>query len=543
MAGTAIFREVDLSGFGYSGVSHVGHGHSASAQLVREEGTEDILVAKCVSLAALSPKDQQLAHQEVFLLQELCHPLIVSYHDSFVIDGTNILVILMEYCEGGDLRKLITTKSESGSHFSEDEVMAYFVQIVQALQYIHSVKVLHRDLKTSNIFLTTGADGQSIVKLGDFGISRVLEGTCDAAVTMVGTPYYMSPEVCRSEPYNWKSDVWALGCVLYEMCMLKHAFESSSLMGLVYKIVSDHYDPIPSFYSQELNDLLRQLLNKQANERPSVEELLSNPYVCRHVQRAGLFHPGGVASGQRGSPQRAPSARGMSLEAQPSSAGQKAFSLPPLSPGAFSVGPRTRLLVLASRIRHRLVANRMNWIATFADFDDRGDGALAPETMRGALAQLQLGLSMTEIGDLVDSLCEGPLVHLASFESKLVEATSLEAYQLGLSAKKLLEPIAAGVAPTLSRRDVQQRNVLDTANFVGALQELLPDVSAEQVDALLLLADKNQAGEIDYVRFSEEFASSPVAPGLELAPWPAWMGAPPPPPPLLGPPSPESPAQ
>ena len=81
-------------------------------------------------------------------------------------------------------------------------------------------------------------------------------------MTVVGTPYYMSPEVCRSEPYNWKSDVWALGCVLYELCMLKHAFESSSLLGLVYKIVSDHYDPIPDFYSRELNEIITRLLTK-----------------------------------------------------------------------------------------------------------------------------------------------------------------------------------------------------------------------------------------------------------------------------------------
>merc|ERR1719262_1231584 len=144
--------------------------------------------------------------------------------------------------------------------------------------------VLHRDLKTSNIFLVE-ASPTSMVKLGDFGISRVMEGTSDAAMSTVGTPYYMSPEVCRNEPYSWKSDVWSLGCVLYELCMLKHAFESASLLGLVYKIVSDHYDPIPSFYSQELNDLLRQLLSKTADARPSIDELLANPYVKAYVDK------------------------------------------------------------------------------------------------------------------------------------------------------------------------------------------------------------------------------------------------------------------
>jgi len=75
------------------------------------------------------------------------------------------------------------------------------------------------------------------VKLGDFGISKLLESTNEAAMTVVGTPYYMSPEVCENKPYTFKSDVWALGCVLYELCTLQHAFSASNLLGLVYKIV------------------------------------------------------------------------------------------------------------------------------------------------------------------------------------------------------------------------------------------------------------------------------------------------------------------
>jgi len=90
------------------------------------------------------------------------------------------------------------------------------------------------------------------VKLGDFGISRVLENTCEAAMTVVGTPYYMSPEVCENKPYTYKSDVWALGCVLYELCTLKHAFSADNLLGLVFKIVREKNEPIPKTFSPEL---------------------------------------------------------------------------------------------------------------------------------------------------------------------------------------------------------------------------------------------------------------------------------------------------
>lgn len=117
-----------------------------------------------------------------------------------------------------------------------------------ALEYVHGRRVIHRDLKSQNIFLT----GNYTIKLGDFGISRVLENTNAAAQTVVGTPYYMSPEACQSNPYTSKSDVWSLGCILYELCALEHAFKADNLLGLVFKIVQEEPAPIPSHYSSDL---------------------------------------------------------------------------------------------------------------------------------------------------------------------------------------------------------------------------------------------------------------------------------------------------
>jgi NIMA (never in mitosis gene a)-related kinase 1/4/5 len=103
------------------------------------------------------------------------------------------------------------------------------------MDYVHSRKILHRDIKSQNIFLTKA----NTVKLGDFGISKVLDSTMDHANTVQGTPYYMSPEVCQNKPYTYQSDIWALGCILYELCTLKHAFHAENLLGLVFKIVQD----------------------------------------------------------------------------------------------------------------------------------------------------------------------------------------------------------------------------------------------------------------------------------------------------------------
>jgi serine/threonine protein kinase len=181
----------------------------------------------------------------------------------------------MEYCEVGDMSHFIKKKKAKGEVFTEDEILNWFIQIAISLEYIHGRKVIHRDIKTSNIFLT----GNGTVKLGDFGISKVLENTNEAAMTVVGTPYYMSPEVCENKPYTFKSDVWALGCVLYELCTLEHAFGADNLLGLVYKIVKGNYESIPDHYSQDMKDLVGMILNKDDSKRPSVQEILLAPYL------------------------------------------------------------------------------------------------------------------------------------------------------------------------------------------------------------------------------------------------------------------------
>lgn len=149
-----------------------------------------------------------------------------------------------------------------------------------ALEYIHGRKVLHRDIKSSNIFLT----GNNTVKLGDFGISRVLENTWDVAQTCVGTPYYMSPEVCENKPYTYKSDVWSLGWVIYEIWSQEHAFSADNLLGLVYKIVQDKQKPIPDCYSEDLKKIVSVLLMKDSDKRPLVSELLMNPFIKNKMQ-------------------------------------------------------------------------------------------------------------------------------------------------------------------------------------------------------------------------------------------------------------------
>ena len=175
----------------------------------------------------------------------------------------------------------IKTCKEKGQRFPEDLILNWFLQIVFALKYIHTHKILHRDLKTSNLFLCSNG----VVKVGDFGISRILHGTLESAETIVGTPYYMSPEVCQNKPYSFKSDIWSLGCILYELCTLEHAFKANNLLGLVYKIIQEKQDPIPDCYSPDLQRLLNSLLLKNSGVRPSLDKLLTLSFMQKVLRK------------------------------------------------------------------------------------------------------------------------------------------------------------------------------------------------------------------------------------------------------------------
>nr|KAG5707857.1 hypothetical protein BaRGS_031588 [Batillaria attramentaria] len=181
---------------------------------------------------------------------------------------------------GGDLDGKITEYKKKGKSFEEKTVLDWTVQLMMALQYMHSRRVLHRDLKTRNIFLKN-----NMVKIGDFGISRILMGTTDMASTFTGTPYYMSPEVLKHEGYNSKSDVWSVGCILYELCALDHAFNGQGLMGVMYKIVEGEPPALPKKYSKELNGVFRKILTKEPDLRPSAHEVLKHPYITHHISK------------------------------------------------------------------------------------------------------------------------------------------------------------------------------------------------------------------------------------------------------------------
>lgn len=176
-------------------------------------------------------------------------------------------------------------KNAKGKHFPEVQILDWFVQMCLAIMHCHGLKTLHRDLKSQNVFLTS----KNFVKLGDFGIAKVLAHTVDKATTVVGTPYYLSPEIIQGKPYSFASDIWSLGVILYEMCALKPPFNAGSLAGLGMKIISDPVPPIPSQYSPELGKLLSHLLEKSPAKRPNIKEVLSKQYLISSYRNSPTF--------------------------------------------------------------------------------------------------------------------------------------------------------------------------------------------------------------------------------------------------------------
>lgn len=170
--------------------------------------------------------------------------------------------------DGGDLLQMIEKMKKQRSKMSEKQVWSYLVQIVRGLKALHDLKIVHRDIKCANIFLTK--DG--VVKLGDLNVSKVSKS--GLMKTQTGTPYYASPEVWKDKPYDYRSDIWSLGCVLYEMVTLLPPFRATSMQGLAAKVTKGIYDPISSTYSSDLSMVIRGCLQVAPSARFSCDKLL-----------------------------------------------------------------------------------------------------------------------------------------------------------------------------------------------------------------------------------------------------------------------------
>ena len=201
----------------------LGKGAFGSVYLVKRNIDGQEYAMKRVKIIQLSEKEKENALNEIRILASLNHKNIIGYNEAFFDEISRTLNIVMEYANDGDLSRKIKYNLKNGLIFREDVIWDYLIQILEGINYLHENKIMHRDLKSANLFLMENGT----VKIGDLNVSKISE--MGIAYTQIGTPYYASPEIWMDKSYNYKSDIWSIGCILYELCMLKPPFGGKSI--------------------------------------------------------------------------------------------------------------------------------------------------------------------------------------------------------------------------------------------------------------------------------------------------------------------------
>lgn len=255
---------------GYQIVRLIGRGSFGKALLVRDkEGKQRVM--KVIDLQQASERRRQQAPMEAELMQRLAHRYVVRFHESFRED--NAFVIVMDFFSGGDLRQQVKTARSKNHSIPEATLVRWMTQGFIGLKHIHGQDIIHRDLKSENLFL----DGDlQHLQIGDLGIACALQApaTVQLESNVVGTPYYLSPETCSMGIHSKASDLWAMGCVLYELTALKLPFYAPTLHELLQDIARKRAPPLPSTYSHELAESYGSIMSQNRNKRPSCREVL-----------------------------------------------------------------------------------------------------------------------------------------------------------------------------------------------------------------------------------------------------------------------------
>ena len=243
-----------------------------------------IYAIKQVRIDKLKEKDKENALNEIRILASVTSPYIIGYKEAFYDEKSSNLCVVLEFADGGDLTSKIKQNLKVKSRFKEIDVWSFAFQLLRGLQKMHSHKILHRDIKSANIFFS-----KDVAKLGDLNISKLLKE--EFAMTQTGTPYYACPEVWSEEPYGPKGDVWSLGIVLYEMCCFEPPFKAKEFKGLYKKIMAGDYSRLPVVYSNNLGYLIGRCLVVDSKKRASVDELLEmnefKVFAKKEVELAG----------------------------------------------------------------------------------------------------------------------------------------------------------------------------------------------------------------------------------------------------------------
>ena len=257
----------------------LGKGSFSSVYLVKRKKDSKIYALKSVFLEKLSKKQQENSVNEVRILASIHNQNVISYKEAFWDDSSNTLNIIMEYADDGDLLTKIKQMKQEKVYFEEEKIWDYAIQIIQGLKSLHDKNIIHRDLKSENIFLFKK---NSLCKIGDMNVSKVLKEKL--LRTQTGTPYYASPEVWMNKPYSFKSDLWSIGCVIYEMCELRTPFNGKDMDELFVNICLNKTKRISEKYSEELWLMIKKLLEVNVEKRYDCNQFLQSDIVKNKIR-------------------------------------------------------------------------------------------------------------------------------------------------------------------------------------------------------------------------------------------------------------------
>ena len=252
----------------------LGKGSFGSVYLVRRRQDNKIYALKTVIL-----EEQENSVNEVRILASVNHPNVIGYKEAFWDDEKSSLNIVMEYADDGDLHSKIEKMKKEGGFFNEPLIWSYAIQMIEGLKALHDMKIMHRDLKSANIFLVKD---RHQCKLGDMNVSKVIKEK--ELRTQTGTPYYASPEVWKDDPYSYKSDLWSIGCVIYELCELRPPFQGKDLDELFENVCKGEPERINEIYSDDLWKMILMLLQVDVNKRVDCNQFLNSDLIKKKIE-------------------------------------------------------------------------------------------------------------------------------------------------------------------------------------------------------------------------------------------------------------------
>ena len=264
----------------------IGKGSFGSIYKVKNLVDKKTYAVKKLQVSRHTRDDNKATLCEIHILYHSNCPFILGFKNCFY--DLNDVYIVTNYCRKKDLLYKINDLKKNNSHFKESQIWNMFLQMCYGIYYLHANNVIHRDLKTANIFLDN--TNEYIIQIGDFGVSKVLNNS-DTTGTQIGTPLYLSPELLGKHKYGKKTDIWALGCILYELITLKTAFAARNMSALCRKIQLASYPKIINKhnYSKELLGLLDKMLVLDVNQRLSINQILELPEVIKNMNLAPKY--------------------------------------------------------------------------------------------------------------------------------------------------------------------------------------------------------------------------------------------------------------